>query len=309
MRIAVLGAGGVGGYYAGILARAGNDVAVLARGDNLRAIRDRGVRVRTPEEEFAVEVVAEEDVTRLGTADFALVTVKAYSLDSLGAAARRLADAGADVLPLLNGVEAVDRLRDLGIPVVRLLGGLTYISAARAEPGVFERRSPFQRVVVGEPAGGASRRTERIAAAFRAAGAEARASGDITTDLWRKFIFLVSLSAACGLSRTSVGPLRRKAEGRLLLERAVREALLVARSRGAALDDAEERQVLELIAGLPDPMKPSFLLDVEAGGPTELDILSGAVSRFGRESGVATPVHDTAVGAIGAAVTAQVSSR
>lgn len=302
MRITVLGTGGIGGYYAGILARAGHHVAVLARGDNLNAIRERGLRVRTPDDAFTVDVVAQEDVADLGEADVALVTVKAYSIESIAPSARRLAELGSDVVPLLNGVEAVERLTSLGVPAARLLGALTYISAARVEPGVFERRSPFQRVIIGEPAGGRSERADRIAAAFVEAGAEAHASEDITTELWRKFVFLVALSAACGLSRTPIGPLRRTEEGERLLERAVREAALVARARGAALDDVEERRVLDLIGGLPEGMRPSFLLDVEAGGPTELDILSGAVSRIGREAGIATPVHDTAVGAIRAAV-------
>ncbi len=301
MRIAVLGPGGVGGYYGGELARAGHDVRLLARGEHLEALAERGLEVRTPEGAFTVHPRACGDPSGLGDVDLALVTVKAYSLASVTPAAASLAAAGADVLPFLNGVEAVARLREGGVPEERLLAGVTTISAAKVAPGIIERRSPFRRVVVGEPGGGLSERVERVAEIFREAGADARASGEIEVDLWRKFVFLTAISGACGLARASVGRVREAELGLLLIERAVAEAAAVGRAAGAALPDDEESRAVEFIAGLPGAMVPSFVLDVEAGGPTELDILSGAVTRLGRRAGVPTPVHDTVVAALGAA--------
>ncbi len=301
MKIAVLGPGGVGGYYGGELARTGHDVRLLARGRHLAALRERGLEVRTPDGAFTVHPLATGDPSELGRVDLVLVTVKSYSLASVTPAAAELARAGADVLPLLNGVEAADRLLEGGVPPGRLLGGVTTISAAKVGPGVIERRSPFRRVVVGELGGGLSERAERIAATFREAGADARASAEIEVDLWRKLVFLTAISGACGLARTAVGPVREAELGLLLLERAVEEAAVVGRARGVALPPDEERRAMELIEGLPGDMVPSFVLDVEAGGPTELPILSGAVSRFGRDAGVPTPVHDTVVAALGAA--------
>lgn len=301
MRIAVLGAGGVGGYYGGLLARAGHEVAMLARGAHLDALRARGLEVRTPEGTFTVAVEASDDPRELGAADLAIVAVKNYALQEIVPAAKLVAEAGAIVLPLLNGVEAAERLVAAGVPDGQVLGGLTEISAARVGPGIVERRSAFQRVVVGERAGGLSERAERIAAAFREAGADARASADITADLWRKLAFIATMSAACGLARSSVGPIRRAPLGRLLIERALREVLAVARARGVALTGNEEAETLRFIDSLPDPIKPSFLLDLESGGPTEIDDLSGAVSRLGRQAGVETPVHDVATAALSAA--------
>jgi 2-dehydropantoate 2-reductase len=300
MNIAILGAGGVGGYYGGILARAGNRVALLARGAHLKALRERGLEVRTPEGTFTVAVEAVGDADELRGSELAVVAVKSYSLAEIAPAARLLAERGAVVLPLLNGVEAADRLIEAGVPGERVLGGLTEISAVRIGPGIVERRSPFQRVVVGERAGGASERAERIAAAFREAGAEARASDDITVDLWRKLAFISTLSAVCGLARTSIGPVRKAPLGNLLIERALREVTAVARARGVTLPADVEEKLLGFVSGLPDAMKPSFLLDLEAGGPTELDDLSGAVSRLGRQAGVETPVHDVATAALSA---------
>jgi 2-dehydropantoate 2-reductase len=195
-------------------------------------------------------------------------------------------------------VDAADRLVAGGVPEAQVLGGLTEISAARVGPGIVERRSSFQRIVVGERAGGLSDRTERIAALFRDAGAEARASADITADLWRKFAFISSMAAACGLARAPIGPIRAAPLGRLLIERAVREVGAVARARGVTVTPEDEEKILGFAFGLPDPMKPSFLLDLESGGPTEIDDLSGAVSRLGREAGVETPVHDVATAAL-----------
>ncbi len=299
MRITILGAGGVGGYYGGLLARAGHPVALLARGAHLDALRERGLEVRTPEGSFTVPVEAAGDPQTLGQADLAIVAVKSYSLAEIAPAARLLAEGGAVILPLLNGVEAANRLIASGVPADRVLGGLTEISAARVAPGVVERRSPFQRVGVGELAGGISERAERIAAAFRKAGADARASADITADLWRKLSFIASMAAACGLARSPVGPIRDAPLGHLLIERAVREVIAVGRAHGVDLGEDDAARTLAFIDSLAPGIKPSFMLDLESGGPTELDDLCGAVSRIGREVGIETPVHDVATAALG----------
>lgn len=302
MRIAVLGAGGVGGYYGAALARAGHQVELLARGEHLERIREEGLRVRTPEDAFTVSLRATDRSEELGPPDLAVVAVKAYSLPSVAPAASRLARLGAGVLPLLNGVEAAERLASLGVPREALLAGVTYISAVRPEPGLVERRSPFQRVLLGEPGGGASQRAEAAARAFREAGADARAVPDIQVELWRKLVFLASLAAVCGLGRVPVGRIRAAPGGTGILRRAVREAAAVARKAGVALPEDEEDRAMELLLGLPDDMLPSFVLDLEAGGPTELDVLSGTISRLGGELGVDTPVHDVAMAALSAAV-------
>ncbi len=302
MRIAILGAGGVGGLYGGILARAGHPVGMLARGEHLAALRARGgIEVLTPDGSFVAPVLATDDPAALAPADLAIVAVKTFSLDEVAGAGRLLAGAGATVLPLLNGVGAADRLAAAGVPRQSLLGGLTQVSAARVGPGVVERRSPFQRVTVGELGGGLSARAESVAAAFREAGAEASASADVVADLWRKLAFIASMAAACGLARAAIGPVRGAPLGDVLLRRLVGEVCAVARARGVALAPDEEERTLRFIASLGDGMKPSFLLDLEAGGPNELDDLSGAVSRLGREAGVETPAHDTATAALAAA--------
>ncbi len=309
MRIAILGAGGVGGYYGGILARAGNDVVFLARGASLDALRARGLTVRSAGETFSVTVRAESSPRELPRCDLALVAVKGWALPEVLPAARLLAENGASVLPFLNGVEAADRLIAGGVERGRVLGGLTQISAARVAPGIVERRSGFARVTIGELSGGFSPRAEEIAALFREAGAEAAASADIVADLWRKLAFISSMAAACGLARAPVGPVRDAPYGKLLFSRLVEEVFAVARARGAAVGPQDAHETLRFIDALAPEMRPSFLLDLEAGGPNELDDLSGAVSRLGREAEVETPFHDTATAALSAATSARAGRR
>ena len=298
MRITIIGVGGIGGYYAGVLGRAGHEVQAFARGATLQALVERGVEVRTADGAFTVPVHATDDPAALAPADVALVTVKSYALDAVAPAVRALAGRGADVVPLLNGVDAAERLARGGVPRARILGGVTYISAERVAPGVAQLRSAFQRVLVGELGGGVSPRAERLAAAFRDAGVDARALPDIALALWQKYVFIAAMAAACGLARSAIGPLRETPLGRRLLERAVREAAAVGRARGVALPADEEARTLAFIDGLPAAMKPSFLLDLERGVPTELDVLSGALAAMAAESGVETPVHDTAAAAL-----------
>lgn len=300
MRIAVLGAGGVGGYYGGLLSRQGHAVQLLARGPHLEAIRARGLEVRTPEGSFVAPVAA-TTADQLGPADLALLAVKSYALDAMAPLAQRLAQGGALILPLLNGVGIREVLVEAGVPAQSVLGGLTFISAARTAPGVVQRYSPFQRVVVGEFDHSSSARARAVVEAFSGAGVEARLSEHIEVELWQKLIFISAMAAVCGLSRTSIGAVREAPLGRSLIERAVEEAAQVARAAGVALPAAEESRALGLILGLPPAMRPSFLADLERGGPTEVEVLSGAVARLGARYGIATPIHDAVTAVAGAA--------
>jgi 2-dehydropantoate 2-reductase len=245
-----------------------------------------------------VQVAATDRADELGAADFAILGVKSYSLDSIGPVVRQTAQKGAAILPFLNGVETIDRLNALGMPRGAVLGGVTRISVARVEPGVVERRGAFQSVIIGELDGQTTDRVTRIAAAFREAGADARVSNRIDVDLWQKFVFIASIAAACGLARAPIGVVRERPLGRRLLQRAVQEAVDLARARGIPLPDDETSQVVAAIDALPPGTKPSFLLDLEAGGPTELDVLSGAVSRYADAAGISVPIHDAVTAAL-----------
>jgi len=299
MRFVIVGAGGIGAYFGGELARAGHEVTVYARGAHLDAMRAHGLTVRTPEGAFVARVGATNDPNELPTADVVIVAVKSYSLPDVTPVVRLVAERGADVVPLLNGVTAADELIAGGVPASRVLGGLARVSVVRTEPGVVERRSGFHSIVVGELRGGLSERATKIADALRSAGVDARASATMGVELWQKYVFITAMAAVCGLARTSIGPVRDAPGGRRLIERAVTEVVDVARARGISLPDDEVPRTAAFIDTLPAAMTPSFLLDLESGGPTELDTLSRAVSRLAAEAGIDTPVHDTAAAALG----------
>jgi 2-dehydropantoate 2-reductase len=301
VRIAIVGAGGIGGYYGGVLARAGHEVRLLARGEHLAAIRSRGLEVREPGGGFSVIVGVSDRPEDLLPADFVIVGVKSYSIAEVAPAIGLLAENGAVVLPLLNGVEAYEDLAQRGVPKDKMLAGLTVISAARVAPGVIERKSDFRSVVLGEREGGGSPRAQQIAAAFAETGTDTRVSANIIVDLWLKFLFLSTIAAACGLARAPIGAVREAPLGLVLLQRAFRETAAVARRRGVELPADVEEGSLERIQALAPHLKPSLLLDLENGRPTELDVLSGAISRFGREFQVPTPIHDAVVAALSAA--------
>jgi 2-dehydropantoate 2-reductase len=298
LKVIVLGAGAIGAYYGGQLARTGHEVTLYARGENLTAIRDNGLEIRTPEGSTVVKVAATDRADELGAADFAILGVKSYSLDSIGPVVRQIAEKGTAILPFLNGVETTDRLLVLGVPRGAILGGVTRISVARVQPGVVERRAAFQSVIIGELDGQTTDRVTHIATAFRDAGTTAHVSNRIDVDLWEKFVFIAAMAAACGLARVPIGVLRERPLGRRLLQRAVQEAVDVARARNIPIPEHETAQVVGAIDALPPGTKPSFLLDLESGGPTELDILSGAVSRYADEVGMPVPIHDAVTAAL-----------
>jgi 2-dehydropantoate 2-reductase len=214
-----------------------------------------------------------------------------------------LAQAGAVILPLLNGVDAAEVLIHAGVPRKQVLGGVTAISASKHAPGLIVRHSAFQKITLGELPSHKSgtERTVEIKKVLEGAGIVTEVSESIEVDLWRKLVFIAALAAVCGLSRAGAGVVRKSAHGRDIFVRAAEETVAVAGAKGVELYSEDAESAVRMFDGLRDGIKPSLLLDVEKGGMTEVDALSGAVSRMGKELGVSTPVHDVAAALIGLA--------
>ena len=294
MRIAIIGAGGVGGYFGALLARGGHDVVLFARGPHLGAIRQNGIVIKDHEETFAVPLNATDRVDDLWGADWALLAVKSYSVPEVADVIANLAQGGAAIVPILNGVSVAEKLESAGVPRAQILGAATTMNAHKTAPGVIEHLSRKDRFVVGELDGTPSPRAQAIATSMQSTGIESLATREIVLELWQKFNMLCACSAACGMARSDLGTIRDTELGRVLLDRAVREIAAVARAMHIPIPSTQEEDTMAGIDAMPPRMKPSFAVDVERGGATELDVLSGAVSRFGRNTGVSTPVHDTA---------------
>jgi len=291
MKIAILGTGGVGGYYGGLLARSGQDVTFVARGAHLAAIREHGLRVESVHGDFTVyPAQATDDPEQSGSVELLLVTVKTYDLEAAAQEARPLVGSGTAVLPLLNGLDAAEQLSAV-YGADRVLGGLTHISSSVPAPGIIRQVSPLRRIVFGEQDGAISARAERIRDTLDATGVQVVLTSTIESALWEKYLFIASIGGVCCLARQAIGRVLSMPESRELYIDALREIEAVGRARGVAFSPKIVEQTLELTESFVPATRPSMLVDLEAGRRLELEAMSGTVVRLGQELGIPTPVH------------------
>lgn len=293
MRIAFIGAGGVGGYFGGRLAAAGESVAFLARGPHLEALRREGLTILSELGDIHVRSVEASDRPEdLPPAELVVIAVKNWDTDDAGRAAARMRAPGGEVVSFQNGVEAWDRLAEiLGTPV---LGGVARVAATIERPGVIRQTGITRALTLGDFDGRRPEVVERFRQAGERAGFEVFLADDIRAALWEKFVFLTSMSAIASATRSPAGVVRSHPASRSLLERAMREVEAVARASGVNLaEDCVPRQ-LAFGDRISPASVPSMLGDLRRGGRLELPWLSGAVVRIGRKLGVPTPVHEFA---------------
>lgn len=293
MKIAIFGSGGVGGYFGGLLANAGHDVTFIARGDHLRAIRQKGLRVRSVNGDFdVVPARASEDPSKVGSVDYVVVGLKHYDLTDAAPMMSHLLGADTTVVPLLNGVDAHKILIDhLGREHV--VGGFCSLSTMLEEPGLIRQSTRLRKVVVGELDRTKSDRVARLVSAWADAGAEAIQPDDIYVAMWTKFAFIASFGGVTSLARCTAGELRENAETRDLFLAAVREVESLAQRRGIDLAPNVVQTIVDTMDGFESGVTSSMQRDVAAGGPFELEAFSGAILRMAHEAGVETPVHRT----------------
>ncbi len=292
MRVAMMGSGGVGGYFGGRLAANGCDVTFIARGRHLEAIRAQGLRIDSRDMGDAIihPAKATDDPATLGPVDYVIIGVKLWDTAEAGRAILPMVGPETTVLSLQNGVEGDDILARI-VGADRLISGVAHIASSIEEPGVIKHIGTMQRVVIGEPAGGSSARVVAFHGALEAAGVMAEISDDIERTIWEKFVFLVGLSATTCLMRTTIGPIRQDSDRRELLSNVMRETVAVGRAKGVALPEDFAQDRLAFADGLPADMTSSMHHDLKRGNLLEAAWLSGAVARFGRDLGIPTPVN------------------
>jgi 2-dehydropantoate 2-reductase len=290
MRIAIMGSGGIGGYLGGRLAAAGQNVSFIARGAQLAAMQERGLRLESPLGDATVRVTASDDPATIGPVDLVLFAVKLYDTEPAAEACRPLLGESTGVVTFQNGVDSTETLaRVLGSDHV--VGGVAHISAYVAEPGLIRHATDYARFTFGELEGRRSARVAALAEALQAAGVDHVVSSDIQVDLWQKMVFLASLSGLNALTRLSIGPIVQDPDTHGLLRGAVEEADAVARAKRVAVPDDMVASAMAVLTDLPPGVKASTLLDLERGRRLELPWLSGTIARLGRELGVPTPIH------------------
>jgi 2-dehydropantoate 2-reductase len=294
MRIAIMGTGGVGGYYGGLLAHSGQDVTFIVRrkpdGAHLTAIREKGLQVKSVLGDFLVAPAhATDNPAEVGPVDLILFATKTYHTDEAAQAIKPMVGPDTVVLPLQNGVDAADRIGAV-VGIEHLLGGATWLSAAIEAPGVIGQYSQFRRIVLGELDGRKTPRAQQVFNTLNATGATAELSDNIRKVLWTKFAFIASVSALGSLTRVTFGEYRSVRETRAVLTEAITEVAAVARAKGVSLDADVVDNTLAFIDESAPGIKPSMQRDVEAGRVSELESMLGIVVRLSEELSVPTPV-------------------
>lgn len=287
-RIAVVGAGGVGGYFGGKLAAAGVDTTFIVRGRTLEALTTHGLRVDSIDGNFSVARVKATD-RPAGTVDAVLMTVKAWQLREAAAQIRPIVGDDTLVVPLENGIDAPEQLASV-LPPANVLGGLCAIVSFVVEPGLVRHAGAQPFIMFGELDNRITERAERLRDVMRAAGITADIPPDINKSMWSKFVFIAPMSGVGAVSRVPIGIWRSTPETRRMAESAILEVIAVAAGRGVTLDDDLAVRMMDRYDGLPPDATSSLQRDVMSGRPSELEAQLGAAVRLGRETGVATPV-------------------
>jgi 2-dehydropantoate 2-reductase len=292
MKIAVMGSGGVGGFYGGRLAHAGCDVHFVARGAHLAAMRAHGLTLENKEQGDirVANVNVTDDPATIGVSDLVIIAVKLKDTEAAALAVQPIVGPHTAVLSLQNGVIKDDILRK-HYAAEQVMGGVAYVATHVARPGVILQVGPMQRVILGEYDGKRSARADALLAALLRAGVKAEISSDIRRTLWEKFSFLVGLSGTTTAMRSTIGPIRTHPRTRAFLHDLFKEVVAVGRAHGVALpaDYADDR--LAFADTVPAGMTSSMHHDLERGNPLEVEWLSGGVVTLGAAVGVPTPAN------------------
>lgn len=300
MKVAVMGAGSIGGYFGGMLARDGHDVTLIARGEHLDAIRRDGLKMRTEAGDFTVPCSATDNPADVGHVDLAMLTTKTYHNAVAVPSMAPMIGPDTAVLCLQNGIDSYQPLLD-AFPDAIVLPGAAYIEASRLGPGAVRQAGPVVRIVTGgvrgsDPSHGA--RAAAICAAFQTAGVPAEAPDDIAITLWTKFLFIATMAGASSLAREYINDLLPRPEWRKIIVGCMEEIERAGRASGVDLAAGIVSDTLNYIQSGGGAMRASMHADLVAGRPMELEALNGAVIRAGEATGVPTPINDVIYAAL-----------
>ena len=291
MKIAMVGAGGVGGYFGAGLARGGADVHFLARGAHLAAMRANGLRIEGGAAPLVLAPVnATDDAASIGVADLVVIGVKLWDTAAALEHIRPTVGPATTLISFQNGVTKSDLLR-ASFPQAHVMDGVAYVATTIDRPGVIKRTGPLERLIFGEIGGGASAVGEKLLAFAMKGGINAELSTDVRREIWQKFVFLIGLSASTTSMRSRIGPIRANSQTRAFLLDIMREVVAVGRALGVALTEDYAEQRLAFADGVSPDMTSSMHHDLERGNRLELPWLSGAVVELGQRGGVPTPLN------------------
>jgi 2-dehydropantoate 2-reductase len=292
MRIAVMAAGAVGGYFGGRLAAAGHDVTFIARGAHRDAIRRDGLKIESALGDLHLkDIDVTDDPTRVGPADVVLFAVKLWDTETAGEQTRPLVRSNTRVITLQNGVDSVERLAPI-LGDAATIGGATYVVTTIARPGVIRHTGTFAKVYCGRLDGRPDAVLAGYVAQMKAADIDITLTDHMRVDLWKKFVLLSGTSGITASTRQPMGIIRDDQDMRALFYRLMHETMAVGRAAGVAFPPDFPAEVDRLVAGFAPAMKASMANDLEVGNRLELDWLAGKVVALGRKYGVPTPAQE-----------------
>ena len=290
MKIGVMGTGGVGGYFGGLLARAGFDMHFIARGKHLQTLVEDGLQVISDGESFRVRIHATADPYDIGPVDLLLFCVKSHDTEHSARLIAPMVEPETMILSLQNGIDNIEKLIER-YGEEPMIGGTAFIEASLASPGMIAHTGKPGRIVFGELSGQRTARVGRVLEAFRKTGIDAELSDNIIQVLWSKFLFICGVHGVCTLSRSSLGLALDCSETRELLEGVMREVEALAQVRGFPLQPEVVSESMKLAESYNKRFKPSMLRDLEWRRVMEIDALNGMVVKLGKESGIRTPLN------------------
>jgi 2-dehydropantoate 2-reductase len=291
MKVATLATGGIGGFLAVRLTDGGHQVATIARGEHLRAIKENGLSLDGPDGVQAVEPwIATDDTSEVGEVDAIIFGVKGDALEAAAQACLPMMGSDTVVVPFLNGVEAADRLAQI-LPEQNVANGVAQISTTISKPGVIKQIGTMNSFIFAERDSRPSVRIDRLRDAINDAGSYAPPTDDIERDLWTKFVLFSAVSGVTAAARCTLGEIAANSALGDLFKDVVSETAALSRARGVSLPDAIEEDVWAKISSLPAAMRASTAIDLENGRPLEIDWISGAVKRLSNDLGLSAPAN------------------
>ncbi|AEE19331.1 ketopantoate reductase family protein [Dokdonia sp. 4H-3-7-5] len=292
MHILIYGAGGVGGFFGGKLALAGNKVTMIARGEHLTAIQENGIEVKSITGDFkASPYLATDNLSKIETPDLVIFGVKSYQIDSAVKGILQYCDENTLYLPLQNGASNVEVLNSM-VPKSQVLAGLCRMISFIEAPGVISNPDIAPAILFGEQDNSKTERLEKILSVFTDAGINAAVPDNIQVAIWQKFLFITTISAIGGLTRVPIGVMREQPYINELMRKTAQEVFEVAKAKGIILPEKTIKNMFEAISKQAHETTASTQRDIMAGKPSELENFNGYIVKEGKKLGVPTPVNE-----------------
>lgn len=292
MKIFITGTGGIGGYFGGLLAKAGLDVTFLARGENYKAIKENGLVVKSVNGNFEIKPVQViENISEIVNPDLIIFSVKTYDTESVAKELSPIVNKDTVILTFQNGVDNDAQIKNV-LPNTQVYPGVAYVITAKTKPGIIEQTGGLRKLVFGDRENPNNSKLKEIEKEMKNAGVDATFSDDITRDIWKKFMYICPFAGLTALHRKTIGEILSNPETEKQYEDCLRETILVAKAKGVNVSPNAFEEVMTTTRNTAPASKSSLLLDIENGRKNEIETLNGTLVKFAKELNIDVPVNE-----------------